>query len=267
MLRLVIESRELLVLDCSVCRACVCQADNPVHCTCVVLSVVFHSRAFVSQVASVAAAPNHTMVLLQVSRPSLPHDASSASSTSRPSGEKVNADNVSDNEGDLDSEGDGDDDEEAARRSESPARTPGGILTRNSSGALEPLTLKQHCEIVLAREVDLRNAASLLAYADALDAPALVEFCAEFVSSNLDGILVMGRDSDRTCLLETSGALVSCYAGVFEGFDCGHATVHKHGTLCSKIYYLVLLNSLNNLTPVFVVVVLMRQQQIPTTIL
>ena len=118
----------------------------------------------------------------------------------------------------MDSEVDGDDDEEAVRRPEGPAWAPGGILTRSSSGALEPLTLKQHCEIVLAREVDMRNAASLLAYADALDAPALVNFCAEFVGSNLDGILVMGRDSDRTCLLETSGALVSwnlCFRGLF----------------------------------------------------
>lgn len=156
-----------------------------------------------------AAAPNHTMVLLQVSCPSLPHDASSATTCSRPSAARVNADDDSDNEAEVDSELDGDDDEEAVRRPESPARAPGGILTRSSSGALEPLTLKQHCEIVLAREVDLRNAASLLAYADALDAPALVNFCAEFVGSNLDGILVMGRDSDRACLLETSGALVS----------------------------------------------------------
>lgn len=123
---------------------------------------------------------------------------------------QVDGDYDSENEGEVDSDADTDDEEEASRRPEKgPSRAPGGILTRTSSGALEPLTLKQHCEIVLAREVDLRNAASLLAYADALDAPALVDFCAEFVGSNLDGILVMGRDSDRACLLETSGALVS----------------------------------------------------------
>ncbi|CAM9129261.1 unnamed protein product, partial [Laminaria digitata] len=151
----------------------------------------------------VAAAPNHTIVLLQVSCPSLPHDASSATSCSRPSGMQVDGDYDSENEGEADSDVDADDEEEASRRPEKgPSRAPGGILTRTSSGALEPLTLKQHCEIVLAREVDLRNAASLLAYADALDAPALVDFCAEFVGSNLDGILVMGRDSDRACLLE-----------------------------------------------------------------
>lgn len=175
-----------------------------------------------------AAAPNHTMVLLQVSCPPLPHDASSATTCSQSSAARVNIDDDSENEEEIDSELEGDDEEEVVRRSEGPARAPGGILTKSSSGVLEPLSLKQHCEIVLAREVDLRNAASLLAYADALDAPALVNFCAEFVGSNLDGILVMGRDSDRACLLETSGALVSwnlCFRGIYLWTRCtlGHA--------------------------------------------
>lgn len=99
----------------------------------------------------------------------------------------------------------GDEDDEGNRRDSENATASADFR----AGLSEPLTLKQQCEVVLAREVDLRNVCSILAYADALDAPALVKHCAEFVTANLDGILVLGRPGDRDCLLEASGALVS----------------------------------------------------------
>lgn len=109
---------------------------------------------------------------------------------------------------DIDSDlaGVGDEDEASPRDGENATASAGFRASLS-----EPWTLKQQCEVVLAREVDLRNVCSILAYADALDAPALVKYCAEFVSTNLDGILVLGRPSDRECLLEASGAMVSPY--------------------------------------------------------
>lgn len=163
---------------------------------------------------SVAAAPDHTVVLLQAYCPPLPHDASVTNARGQPGLESCRAralgpEAASEQEGDVDSDfGDGAEDEKESPRDDHPETGVGAACFNDANEVLAPLSLKQHCEIVLAREVDLRNAASLLAYADALDAPALVEYCARFVSANLDGILVLGRESDRCCLLETSGALV-----------------------------------------------------------
>lgn len=163
--------------------------------------------------ASVAAAPDHTVVLLQAHCPPLPHDASLTNPRGQPEVELCRArtlgpEEASEHGGDVDSDfGDGPEDEKESPRDDR-LETLVGAYGPGANEISAPLTLKQHCEIVLAREVDLRNAASLLAYADALDAPALVEYCAQFVSANLDGILVLGRESDRCCLLETCGALV-----------------------------------------------------------
>lgn len=175
-------------------------------------------RALFDQVASVAAAPDHTMVLLHAFCPPLPHGASLTVSSAQANG--VQADHSlsrhphleeEEEEGTIDSDSEFGDVEEGGgdRGGGVVAGRRDGIVITRSDGMSEPLTLKEHCEMVLAREVDLSNASSLLAYADALDAPALVKYCAEFVSSNLDGILVVGRESDRYCLLETSGELVS----------------------------------------------------------
>lgn len=214
-------------------------------------------RSLVFQVTSVAAAPNHTVVLCAASCPPLPHGASFSSVGPR-SGAQVDDDDAL-TEGDLDSDGD---EEEGSGDVESRTAGRDGLVSASADGGFEPLTLKQLCEAKLAQEVDLHNAGAVLAYAvgclcvqiaqnrtllwhsnrtsnanafllavqplkclfqsvlpvdtigiimlawsslffqDALDAPALVRFCAEFVRWNLDGILVMGRESDRSCLLE-----------------------------------------------------------------
>lgn len=165
----------------------------------------------------VAAGPDHTVVLVQASCPPLPHLALSTSATSQGNTTRIRGDRTLsleegvESKGELDSDSDLDsvDEEGDEQAVESVGELPAGLCRTRSDGGSEPLTLKQHCELALAREVDLRNAASLLAYADALDAPDLVKYCATFVSSNLDGMLVLGRESDRCCLLETCGTLVS----------------------------------------------------------
>eukprot|EP00903_Cladosiphon_okamuranus_P017449 g16073.t1 len=169
------------------------------------------------KVTSVAAAPNHTVVLCAASCPSLPHGAS-FTSVGPLRGAQVNGDNALTEEAgegaeaDLDSDGD---DEEGLGYADSKAAGLGGLVSSNAHVGFEPLTLKQMCEAKLAQEVDLHNAGAVLAYADALDAPDLVRYCAEFVRWNLDGILVMGRESDRNCLLETSAS------GVASNLLCG----------------------------------------------
>lgn len=181
------------------------------------------------QVALVAAAPDHTLVLLQASCPSLPYaeslDTVSDGSRNQPGG--INTSSISEGsedgeDTDSDFEGRDDDVGESSRDGNNTA------IAWFKSDLSEPPTLKQHCEMVLAREVDLRNAPTILAYADALDAPALVEYCAEFVSTNLDGILVLGRPSDQDCLLETSGALVR-----HDSLELRH-NCRKYSTLCSQ---------------------------------
>lgn len=44
---------------------------------------------------------------------------------------------------------------------------------------------------------------------DALDAPELLLYCAEYIVRNLDAVLVLGCESTNCCLLEASGELVS----------------------------------------------------------
>ncbi|CAM9456319.1 unnamed protein product [Ectocarpus sp. 6 AP-2014] len=157
------------------------------------------------KVTRVAAAPDHTVVLLQASCPSLPHGAAFAtvdalSNEHEDGGHLLIEDEEEDAESDID---DGDD-----GRHDSSSHG-GGLFTTNPAGGFEPLTLKQCCEAKLAREVDLHNAGAMLAYADALDAPALLLYCAEYVKRNLDAVLVLGCASTTSCLLEASGELVS----------------------------------------------------------
>lgn len=174
-------------------------------------------RFHLYQVALVAAAPDHTLVLLQASCPSLPHadslaledqvsDKHTGSVSWNSSGTLVVDDSSEDGEegdSDVESVDVGDERSCLAEGEDAAART------WFSSGLSEPLSLKQQCEVVLARQVDMRNVCSMLAFADTLDAPSLVKYCAEYVGNNLDGILVLGRPSDRECLLEASGPLVS----------------------------------------------------------
>lgn len=102
---------------------------------------------------SVAAAPDHTVVLCAASCPSLPHGASFASANPRSEAHQAD-DRAIDEEADEDAEVDVDSEEEAD-----------GLSLANSAGRFEPLTLKQACEAKLAQEVDLHNAGALLAYA------------------------------------------------------------------------------------------------------
>lgn len=113
------------------------------------------------QVARVAAAPDHTVVLLQASCPSLPHGAAFSTVDALPNErEDVGRSRIEDEGEDADSDIDDGDDEQ-----NDDASHGGGLFTTNPAGGFEPLTLKQCCEAKLAREVDLHNAGAMLAYA------------------------------------------------------------------------------------------------------
>ena len=118
------------------------------------------------QVTSVAAAPNHTVVLCTASCPSLPHGASHASVG--PSGAHVDGDDTltgeagESTEGDIDSDGD---EEEGSGDAASKVAGRDGLFSVDAGGGFHPLTLKQLCEAKLAQEVDLHNAGAVLAYA------------------------------------------------------------------------------------------------------
>lgn len=117
---------------------------------------------------SVAAAPNHTVVLCAASCPSLPHGASFASAGPL-RGARVNGDDALTEvpghgaEGDVDS--DGDEEEGKGDTDQNNAGCDDGLFSLNAGGGFEPLTLKQLCEAKLAQEVDLHNAGAVLAYA------------------------------------------------------------------------------------------------------
>lgn len=172
----------------------------------------------IPQVGLVAAAPEHTLVLLQPSCPPLPHGAPLVAPSSGGVEQQIGnmriercatvGTDASSEDGEEEKGKDGAEEEEGTSPWYHEARLDANDSNAGGSRS-EVLSLKQHCEVVLARVVDLRNASSMLAYADALDAPALTKYCADFVNANLDGILVLGRESDRECLLETSGRLVS----------------------------------------------------------
>lgn len=121
-------------------------------CTCVARKIAV-ALLFWPKVVSVAAAPDHTVVLCAASCPSLPHGASFACASPR-SDAHVQVDEAIGEEADEDAEIDLDSEEEAE-----------GLALASSTGRFEPLTLKQACEAKLAQEVDLHNAGALLAYA------------------------------------------------------------------------------------------------------
>lgn len=167
----------------------------------------------------VAAGPEHTVVLLLASSPALPHPhaALRAVRSELVAGKKVCE------------EGDGE--EEADSRSSSPfsdtrSEADGNLFEIDDVETFKPLShgsdvmgssteighpvpavqpnpsLKELCERTIAAQVDMRNAISVLAHAEALDAKDLAGFCVEFVQRNLDGILVAGRPADLDFLLE-----------------------------------------------------------------
>lgn len=115
------------------------------------------------QVVSVAAAPDHTVVLLQASCPSLPHDASfvdvAASNGAHEDGNRSLAD---EEEGDADSDIDDANDEGDHFAGDDGLSC---VVASAAASGCEPLTLKQCCEVKLAKEVDLHNAGAMLAYA------------------------------------------------------------------------------------------------------
>merc|ERR1711871_645996 len=62
--------------------------------------------------------------------------------------------------------------------------------------------LKRLCEISLCKSVDLANVIDLLAYAEALDARALADYCATFIRINFDALLVGASPSMLSMLRE-----------------------------------------------------------------
>jgi hypothetical protein len=69
------------------------------------------------------------------------------------------------------------------------------------------LTLKELCEIRIAKSVDTRNVVALLANAEALDAKGLAAFCNQYIRSNFDAILVQSKLADLDILIDDSGSL------------------------------------------------------------
>ena len=64
-----------------------------------------------------------------------------------------------------------------------------------------PLSLKELCELRLAREVTVRNSPRLLDFANTYQAHALAQFCEQFITSNLDAVFVISKRSDLELLV------------------------------------------------------------------
>lgn len=67
------------------------------------------------------------------------------------------------------------------------------------------LSLKEICVRELAKNIDLRNATSLLSIADQFYSTSLSNFCASFIKRNLDAILVQNKSSDLDILIQDLG--------------------------------------------------------------
>jgi len=173
----------------------------------------------------VAAGPEHTVVLLSASSPALPHPHADlkevqARLAAAVSG-RANDEDEEEDEGESrspspfsvgsSSEGDGDlfaiDDVKALMPlfhgggHDKKKSNKGGLASSLPALIVLP-TLKELCERAIAAQVDMRNAISVLAHAEALDSRELAGYCVEFVQRNLDGILVAGRPADLDFLLE-----------------------------------------------------------------
>lgn len=57
-----------------------------------------------------------------------------------------------------------------------------GFSSAAAATSASPLTLKQLAERTIAVNVDMKNAVSVLAHAEALDSPDLADFCVEFIT-------------------------------------------------------------------------------------
>ncbi len=197
----------------------------------------------------VAAGPEHTLCLLSASAPPLPHphltpppaargvEREEDSDEDRRAGAGSPATAASDAPAEL-FEMDADDDDDADGGDEGWAAAPqlqedegvgsfaGPHVAAALMGQSEHLptrrdppaaagkaaavpSLKELCERSIAQQVDMRNAISVLAHAEALDAGALADYCVEYVSRNMDGILVAGRPADLDYLLEEAADDVS----------------------------------------------------------
>lgn len=163
----------------------------------------------------VAAGPEHTIVLLSASSPPLPHPHADLKAVQQT---LVRAQQEREEQEDesrptspfsvASSEGDGDlfaiEDVEAMmplfHGGEAAPKKPPQVPALPSLLVLP--TLKALCERTIASHVDIRNAISVLAHAEALDSRELANYCVDFVQRNLDGILVAGRPADLDFLLE-----------------------------------------------------------------
>jgi hypothetical protein len=72
---------------------------------------------------------------------------------------------------------------------------------KESRAHSEVLTLKQYCELEVARSVDITNVAQVLEYANILGALALAQYCSTFILMNLDSVLTQGRMNDLDILI------------------------------------------------------------------
>ena len=80
-------------------------------------------------------------------------------------------------------------------------------LAVDGYGYHQPLTLQDSASIEISRNVDMFNVISIALFAYRLNCRPLINFCEEFVSKNLDGVLAVGIKNDFSTFL-TSRALV-----------------------------------------------------------
>mmetsp|Transcript_25104 Transcript_25104/g.60417 ORF Transcript_25104/g.60417 Transcript_25104/m.60417 type:complete len:1605 (+) Transcript_25104:425-5239(+) len=73
---------------------------------------------------------------------------------------------------------------------------------------VEPLSLQEHAAIEISRNVDIFNVVPVALVAHRLNCQPLMNYCAEFIRKNLDGVLSVGNKNDFTSFLSTKRACV-----------------------------------------------------------
>ncbi|GMH96687.1 hypothetical protein TrST_g5285 [Triparma strigata] len=98
-----------------------------------------------------------------------------------------------------------------------------GLPEEPGAEVFNPLSLQRGCELAIAKHVDTHNVVTILEKAASFYSSFLIDYCCEFLGSNLDGVLerlIAGkRKSELDFLLEfIAGEDQSCEAFMDEGF-------------------------------------------------
>lgn len=155
----------------------------------------------VKRAVSVACGANHTLVLLSATMPLLPLSAQPPALLKRDA-TPVSLSGLSSSDSDSDSDDDDTHLSEPDPQFEEHAESePATSLAVGLPELYSAPTLKQLCERSLAQSVNIKNAISLLAHAEILDANLLAAFCVQFIECNFDAILVSSKPSDLDVLM------------------------------------------------------------------